>query len=127
MHVSKRQCTAIANSCHHQDTPLSTERARYDGHDRGAPVLVNKRVHHKMNPNSSLQAVATRVWLGKWYTICSLYLPHVDVTKQDLEQSLARLRPPFLFLGDMNAKSAMWCEATTHKKCIIFGQLSLNI
>ena len=34
--------------------------------------------------NTNLQAVATEIWTGKWFTVCSIYLPHIDVQKKDI-------------------------------------------
>ena len=93
---------------------FKSPRKRSDNHDRGVAVLIRKDTHHKPLPlNTVLQAVAARLWMGKWYTVCSLYLPHLPLQLTDLEHLINQLPPPFLLLGDMNARSALWEEPTT--------------
>ena len=105
----------------------STQPFRADGHERGTAILINMRTHfEKLTLNSQLQAAADEIWLGKWYTICSLYLPNVPASRQDVENLLSQLRPPFLLLGDMNAKSPLWGEATTNDRGAIFETILLN-
>ena len=59
---------------------IQSKRIRGDGHDRGVAILTHESCHTKsIQLNTSLQAVALRVWLGRWYTICSLYLPHTSI------------------------------------------------
>jgi hypothetical protein len=54
---------------------------RDDNHERGAAMIIHKKIHYeRITLNSELQAVAARINLGKTYTICSIYLPHVNVT-----------------------------------------------
>ena len=62
---------------------------------------------------STFQAVAIKVHLSRMNTICSLYIPHISITKEELAQVLRQLQPPFLLLGDMNAKHISLGERTT--------------
>ena len=82
------------------------------GHERGVAILIHKRVAYQNLPiNTTLQATAVKVHLNKTYTICSIYLPHMPITKRELQQLIRQLPSPFLLLGDMNAKSNTWGEA----------------
>ena len=101
--------------------------ARRDGHERGAAILVDKRVHCIAFPlRTSLQAVAVRVWLGKWYTICSLYLPHSSLSLREVTDLLDQLHSPYLLLGDMNAKSPLWGATNTDNFGRIFESVLLS-
>ena len=84
-------------------------RTRHDGHERGAALLIHRRLSYRRIPlNTSLQAVAVSLHLERTYTVCSLYLPHIAVTSASLENLLQQLPEPFLLLGDMNAHSPLW-------------------
>ena len=62
-----------------------------------------------MQLNSPLQAVAVKVFLDRWYTLCSLYLPPNDrVNKVDLVNLTRCLPPPFVLLGDFNGRHPLW-------------------
>ena len=66
-------------------TLVRSTPVRNDGHERGAAILVDRRVHCiPVTLRTPLQAVAVRAWLGKWYTVCSLYIPHVPLDLRDL-------------------------------------------
>lgn len=59
--------------------------------------------------NSPLQAVAVKVFLDRWYTLCSLYLPPGDrVHAVDLVNLSRTLPQPFLLLGDFNGRHPLW-------------------
>ena len=64
--------------------------------------------------------------MGKEYTICNLYLPHVPVTKQEISSLIDQLDSPFLLMGDMNAKRPLWAGGETNNKGAIFEQLLLE-
>ena len=79
-------------------------------------LFSRKAQHEKIIPlNTNLQAVATRLWMGKWYTVCSIYLPHIDVEKNDILNLLQQLPEPFLLLGDMNDRHHLWGEETDNQ------------
>ena len=105
----------------------STPPEHADGHERGVAILVDQRHHfERVQLRTSLQAVCIKLFLDKAYTVCSLYLPHVRITKRDLDSLLSELRPPYLVLGDMNAKSPLWGNATTDERGRMFEQLLLD-
>ena len=88
---------------------LTSTPTRNDNHERGTAILIRNNIFHKqINLNTNLQAVAAKVYIDKIYTICSIYLPHTEITKRDLSQLINQLQPPFLILGDFNAKSPVW-------------------
>ena len=93
-------------SSHVAYTSLPT---RQDNHERGSAILVRNTVFHKHLPlRTPLQATAVRIYLDKVYTVCSLYLPHTDVSRADVAALLDQLPRPFLLLGDMNARGPLW-------------------
>ena len=90
-----------------------------DGLDHGGvSVLVKSSIGHLFHPlTTDLQAVAIRCHLDRLYTICSLYLP--PATPVSVEQLLAliqQLPPPFLLLGDFNARHHLWGDTTTNPR-----------
>lgn len=90
---------------------------RPDGHERGAAILVHKSFNFQHFPlNTTLQAVAVTLRLSKAYTICSLYLPHVPVSYQELHNLIQQLPRPFVLMGDFNARSPDWGDACTNGK-----------
>ena len=92
---------------------ITSTPTRDDDHERGTAILIKNNIFHQtLTLNTNLQAVAARVNIGKIFTICSLYLPHIIYTKQDLTNLIDQLQPPFLLLGDFNAKSPIWGGGT---------------
>ena len=95
-----------------------------DQHDRGTAVLINKAIAYNRLPlNTDLQAVAIKLHLVQSYTVCSLYLPHSQITKRQLTDLISQLPPPYLLLGDMNARSRMWGDTTTNARGRIFEDI----
>ena len=90
---------------------LQSPKKRDDDHERGVSVLIRNNNYYKIIAlNTNLQAVATKIWMAKWYTVCSIYLPHIDMQKNDVLKFLQQLSEPFLLLGDMNARHHLWGE-----------------
>ena len=56
----------------------------------------------------------------KWYTVSSIYLPHIDVEKNDILNLLQQLPETFLLLGDMNVRRHHWGEEIDNQKGIFF-------
>ena len=71
----------------------------------GAAILISHALQHVVvDLNTTLQAVAVKVLLDKYITICSLYLPpDLHFSLDDLQSLVDQLPLPFLFLGDFNA------------------------
>ena len=105
--------------------------ARLDNHERGSAILVRNTVFHKHIPlRTPLQATAVRIYLDKVYTICSLYLPHTDVSKADVAALLDQLPRPFLLLGDMNARSPLWdpeYTSASNRRGVLFEELLTDL
>ena len=88
---------------------ITSNPTRDDDHERGTAILIKNDIFHQpINLNTNLQAAAAKVNIGKIFTICSIYLPHIPCTKEDLITLINQLQPPFLLLGDFNAKSPIW-------------------
>ena len=84
---------------------------REDRHERGAAVLINRcRKYDTVALRIVLQVAAVKLYLNKVYTVCSVYLPHVPVAYEDLQSLVQQLEPPFIVMGDMNSRSALWCD-----------------
>ena len=74
-----------------------------------------------------MEAVAAKIWMDKFYTVCSLYLsPILNVQRRDVDSLLAQLPKPFLILGDMNARHSRWGEDTNNEKGNLFERLLLE-
>lgn len=82
------------------------------GHHGGTAILVRSDVPCVfLQCNSPLQAVAVRIFITSFYTICSLYLPPGDrVDKPELVNLVRDIPPPFLLLGDFNGRHPLWDE-----------------
>ena len=94
-----------------QHNILTSNVTRNDSHERGAAILILQNLFHKkINLTTNLQAVAAKIMIGKLYTICSIYIPHlpIDNLKRDLCNLIDQLPQPFMLVGDMNARSPMW-------------------
>ena len=63
------------------------------------------------------------MWLGKWYTVCSIYLPHLDAKKNDILSLLQQQPEPFLLLVDINARHHLQREEIDNRKGKIFEEL----
>ena len=59
--------------------------------------------------DTALQAVAVSIFLGRNYTVCSVYLPpNSVVTTRSFVHLISQLPKPFLLLGDLNAHHPLW-------------------
>ena len=79
-------------------------------HHGGTGILVRTSIPHFPLPlRTTLQANAIRLHLDRTYTLCSIYLPPNDeIDRHDLEHLIDQLAPPFLLLGDFNARHTLW-------------------
>lgn len=86
-------------------------------HHGGAAVFVRADVPIvPLQFNSPLQAVTVKVFLDKFYTFCSLYLPPgVPVTRSNLDGLTQELSPPFLLLEDL------WDAGATNPREILIA------
>ena len=96
---------------------VHSNRARQDGHERGAAILIHKRFNYdRLQLQTNLQAVAVSLYLDRKYTVCSLYLPHHPVSQNQIDSLIRELPQPFLLLGDVNARSTFWGSDTTDSR-----------
>ena len=132
---SEPACLCLQETRHGDKTLLPPSRykiyqsnkRRDDNHERGVALLLNNKIHSEritLNLSTNVEAVAARVWLGKYYTICSIYLsPSLQIQKNELTDLITQLPEPFLLLGDMNARHSLWGEPTNNAKGETFEQL----
>ena len=95
----------------------------------GAGLLIKSGIPSSpIQLQTTLQAVAATVFIGKQYTICSMYIPpHSRITQQDIEEVITQLPRPFLVLGDLNCRDPMWGDCvTTFPATIIKNILHLH-
>ena len=80
------------------------------GHHGGTCIFIRNDIPCiPVSLNSQLQAVAVKVFLGRFYTLCSLYLsPGVSVFRADLVTLMQDLSSPLLLLGDLNGRHPLW-------------------
>ena len=83
------------------------------GHNGGTAIIVRNDIPFvPVELHSQLQAVAVKVFIGNFYTVCSLCLsPGVPVARADLDALALGLPAPFLLLGDFNGRHPLWCDS----------------
>ena len=88
------------------------------GHHGGTAVLIRSDVPFTQEQlQSNLQAVAATVFLGRFYTLCSLYLPSGDpINRPHLDALVHGLSLTFLILGDFNGRHSLWDDSTTNPR-----------
>ena len=105
-----------------QSHPINNEPSA-----RGVCLLINKSINYKTLPlkiSGNVEAVAARVWLDKYYSICSIYLsPSLIIQEKDITEILDQLPQPYLLLGDMNARHSLWGEEVNNTKGNLFENL----
>ncbi|GBL94604.1 hypothetical protein AVEN_235678-1 [Araneus ventricosus] len=86
---------------------LSKNNDRASG---GVSLLVaNNSPSIPINLNTRLQAIAARIQMHSFITVCSLYLPpNQSVDQTQLNNLISQLPVPFLLLGDLNGHSPLW-------------------
>ena len=87
----------------------------------GAAVYIHHKVPQTHIPlRTALQAVAVRIFLGKNYTVCSIYLPpNEDIHLSTLLNIISQLPEPFLLMGDFNARHSLWGDKICNTKGIL--------
>ena len=64
--------------------------------------------------------------MNKYYTVCSIYLPHAEVAYDQLSNLIDQLQSPFVIMGDMNAHGPLWYDNATNSRGAIFERLILE-
>ena len=77
---------------------------------KAAGLLIRRDIPHaEIQLRTTLQAVAATLFIGKQYTVCSLYTPaRAKVQYQELYDLYIQLPQPVLILGDLNARDPLW-------------------
>ena len=98
------------------------------GHHGGTAVLIRSDIPFTpVQLQSPLQALAVKVFLGRYYTLCSLYLPSGDpINSPHLDALVHGLSLTFLILGDFNGRHPLW-DDEYHKSswgfpCLFYGR-----
>ena len=106
---------------------LHSNPTRTDGHDRGVAILTRSDKNHQtITLYTNLQAVAVRIFLDRWYTICCIYLPFVPFTENEINGLISQLPRPFLLLGDFNSRSQVLGDTVTNPRGSIIERVLLN-
>lgn len=84
----------------------------------GSGLLINEKIPYtEVNLTTTLQAVAATLFIGKQYTVCSIYLPpNLNIHEEELTDLISQLPEPFLLLGDFNARDTTWGDTLTNRK-----------
>jgi len=84
----------------------------------GVAILLRNDVSgHKIPIRSDLQVLAIRVRFDKMITICNIYLPPNDlVTAEQIMEVIDQLPPPFILVGDFNARHRLWGDVIVNNK-----------
>lgn len=79
----------------------------------GAGLLLrNGTPYTEIALRTTLQAVAATVYIGKQYTVCSIYLPPAtQILDEELTELIEQLPQPALILGDFNARDPSWGDS----------------
>ncbi|MEO1808443.1 MAG: endonuclease/exonuclease/phosphatase family protein [Bacteroidota bacterium] len=119
----------------YRSTPLN-----YNYAQGGTCIIVRSSFNHKEIPiNSVLQACAIRIFTHRWVTLCSLYLEPLlenrlhdisghprQLTLDDLQGLINQLPPPFILMGDFNARHTLWGETACSRWGNLIEQLIDN-
>ncbi|KAA0201988.1 hypothetical protein HAZT_HAZT007569, partial [Hyalella azteca] len=89
---------------------------------RGAPgdglmcFISNDRAFQRIALQTPLQAVAVRLQLHRLLTVCNIYVPpRYPLSIYDLVQLSRQLPPPYLIIGDFNARNQIWEDTITNQ------------
>ena len=76
-------------------------------------ILIHKSVPFEpVTINTPLQCTATRIFLGHWFTIVSLYLsPSIPIDFTLFKDLLSQISSNFLLLGDFNCRHTLWGDS----------------
>ena len=96
---------------------IQSPKRQDDDHVRGVVAFIRNNINYKIIPlNANLQAAETKMWMNKEYTVCLIYLPHIDVENNDILNLLQQLLDPFLLTGDMNTRHHLQGEEIDNQK-----------
>ena len=92
----------------------------------GAGLLIRNDVpHRQVIIRTTLQAVAATVFIGKQYTVCSIYLPPSGaILNSELSELMEQLPRPVLLLGDFNARDPAWGDYLSNHRAAQIQKLT---
>ena len=97
------------------------------GHRGGCAILVSSTSNipsTRFPLHSQLEAVAVQLHLQRLYTVCCLYLPPGRaVSREEVLALIDELPPPFLLLGDFNARNHLWGDSITDPRGAIMESI----
>ena len=96
-------------------------RTVYDpvvGSHGGCLFYIRRDVCHvPFTLNTNIEATAVQINIGRMYTICNIYLPpNEPISYEDLHTLLRQLPPPYILLGDFNARHPLWGDVLSNSK-----------
>jgi len=93
------------------------------GHHGGTAIFVRSDVPSvPLQLHSPLQAVSVKFFLGRFYTLCSLYLPPGEpVDRYNLNALVRQLPSPFLLLGDFNGRHPLWDDGALNPRGVLIA------
>lgn len=93
------------------------------GHHGGTAIFIRSDIPFvPLQLQSPLQAVAIKISLNRFYTLCSLYLPPgAPINRSDLEDLTGELPSPFLLLGDFNGRHPLWDDGATNSRGVLIA------
>lgn len=133
--ISNKPFNPGLNYVFHRSPPVIGERPK-----GGCGFIVHKSVKHDfIQLNTALQACAIQIQLKRKITLCSLYLePDLEhhlldlsgnrrqLDLSDLQNLIDQLPPPFIIMGDFNAKHTLWGETICDRWGYLIEQLLDN-
>ncbi len=87
-------------------------------HHSGTAIFVRNDIPFiHLQIHSLLQIVAVKVFINRFYTLCSLYLPpSVPIERNELDILLNALPSSLLLLGDFNGRYPLWDDDTVNPR-----------
>jgi len=95
---------------------------------RGVVTLIRNSIpSYAVNLNTNLEATANRIKLSREVTICNIYIsPGENITRTALVGLLNQLPPPYIVLGDFNARHTLWGDSIINRHGGILEDMLLN-
>ena len=92
--------------------------SQYNREKSNTAILVRNDIpFHKINVVQNLRCTAVQIHIGRWYTICSLYLPPSEhINEIELENLFETIPKPYLILGDLNGRHTLWHDVSNNTR-----------
>lgn len=94
----------------------------------GVAIFVNNNFESEpFNINSNLQVIAVKISFPFKFVICNIYLPPNDhISYTEINNIVAQINMPFIFVGDFNAHSHLWSSVKTDARGNVIESVILN-